>query len=204
MNIKIAVLPSFTLSPTTSCLSCASLLPLPLLSSKAQHYNRCGPADWETTGGGSTVDEERKNKRASALQLENEASVSDTSQILSQSSHKTPQTFHKQPFSVHPCKHKQTHTHTLIRAALSNTLEHKHLRLIEQENDNNKSEAYLSCLAQFCSISVLSFTNFTYFSTSSRPDCVCFSMMSYWSWRKKHERQIRKDMEHVLTLLGNN
>lgn len=37
MNIKITVLPSFTLLLTTSSLSCASLLPLPLLPSKAQH-----------------------------------------------------------------------------------------------------------------------------------------------------------------------
>ncbi len=67
--IKIAVLPPFTLSLTTSCLSCASLLPLPLLSSKAQHYTRCGPADRGTTGRGSTMDEERKSERASTLQL---------------------------------------------------------------------------------------------------------------------------------------
>lgn len=40
-HFKIAVLLSFTLPLTTSCLSCASLLPLPLLSAKAQHYNRC-------------------------------------------------------------------------------------------------------------------------------------------------------------------
>lgn len=42
-HIEIAVLPSFTLPLTTSCLSCASLLPLPLLSAKAQHCNRCEP-----------------------------------------------------------------------------------------------------------------------------------------------------------------
>lgn len=120
------------------------------------------------------MDEESKSEHTAA---ENEASVSGTSQILSQSSHKTLQRFHKQPFNMHPCKH--THTHT----GLSDTLVHKHWRHTAQEN-NDEREAYLSCLAQFCSISVLSFTNFTYFSTSSRPDCVCFSMMSYWSWRK--------------------
>lgn len=38
-----------------------------------------GPAEWDTTGRGSTVDEERKRERASTLQLENEASVSETS-----------------------------------------------------------------------------------------------------------------------------
>lgn len=32
------------------------------------------------------------------------------------SSHKTPQTFHKRPFNMHPYKHKQTHTQTLTQA----------------------------------------------------------------------------------------
>lgn len=50
-HIKIAVLPPFTLL-TTSCLSCASLLPLPPLSSKAQHYTRCGSAMDEQRDGG--------------------------------------------------------------------------------------------------------------------------------------------------------
>lgn len=67
-HVKIIVLPSFTLSLTTSCLSCASLLPLPLLSSKAQHY-RCGPADGKQLGEGAPCkkrEKEQDNEQAAA------------------------------------------------------------------------------------------------------------------------------------------
>lgn len=40
------------------------------------------------------------------------------------SGHKTPQTFHKQPFNMDPCKHKQN-THILTQAATQENNEKK-------------------------------------------------------------------------------
>lgn len=137
-HIEIAVLPSFTLPLTTSCLSCASLLPLPLLSAKAQHCNRCEPCRPGGRLGAPCTGRERAREWAHC-------------------SWRMRPVFHRQvrfcpKVVIRPhkhfihrlltCTHANASKHTLTTAALSHTLAQRHLREIAQE-----SEAYLSCLA---------------------------------------------------------